>query len=433
MYLLEETVTEIKEIRKKIIEGSITKYSVRFLRSINEEHDDLWKKVSREYANQVENEEKARKHQKSRQTFFLFSVNILKMIEILKIYTDTYSEKIEKIMNITNELRAIKDQDIELKKSSGKKSSARDAAVNELTARMSSKIKINFNGNPATFKTWREQIYLDNFLDTFQNHSLSKYSTVGMGRRIFVKIVSLLPRDKSSYYKIMKLLEFLCFNSYQYFKIILSLFWDVASNLTLSQSEIYEEFHDLLQDLFEFKFEQKYVKETFKRYQENEIRLVVISRIDQDILDNLAVSDNPSTLRDIYNLLKCLNNITKINDQRKLKNSDQNNLLRFETPFIVLDVQLHHQFERISNNIYRGNCNDKRFLIVFNQSSDASYIHRSLVNGEIKNVYVHLTFRDQKIANFIAFVTDDSKMDNSLVIGGFSVGNILNNMFALRH
>ena len=156
MHLSKKTLAEIKKLRNNIIEGSITNYCVEYLKSINIAHDNLWEKVSEEYANQYQIdynifEEKQQNHAR---IFHTFTDNIFEMIAILE-NSDTNEDKINKMINVVNDLRAVMAQDIKPKEYFDEDSSwitARNSALNELLIfkHFQPKIRI-FNGNPALF------------------------------------------------------------------------------------------------------------------------------------------------------------------------------------------------------------------------------------------------------------------------------------------
>ena len=102
--------------------------------------------------------------------------------------------------------------------------------------------------------------------------------------------------------------------------------------------------------------------------------------------------------------------------------------LRFKSPFAILNLIV---YEKLSNSVYRGmnpRNHDVNFMIMFNRKSEISYIHRSLVDVEnCENVFVYLNLRDSYVTSFIAFVTDDITLEQSLVIGDPSIEILLNN------
>ena len=150
----------------------------------------------------------------------------------------------------------------------------------------------------------------------------------------------------------------------------------------------------MLNDLFEIFQTKKHLEDVFEDSKLEQIRAMIISKIEEDLRE--TVEENFLTLRSVHNFLKCLVSLNEVNE-RRIENAEldgleflPSNLARLKAPFIVLEMSIHHQCGHLLNPVYQGTYGGKEFLIVFNRKLDVSYIHRSLVDEDVENVFIYL-------------------------------------------
>ena len=424
MYLSEKTLAEIKNIQTRIIEGSITYYSVDFLQSISKEHDDLWARVCKEYVKQKHNEDIAEESQNQRIKFEAFTENIRKMIGILK-SSENYKDKIDQIFEIVNKLCAVMSQDIKREEYSGEKSSliaAYNVALNELIFSEKYPLQgIKFNGISTMFDSWHKEIlsiFEQNLeLNDLQKYSLVLSSSIGLGRRIFVYVsVSILKNTPIT--TILERMKEAIHNPARYYAHI----WSLFQQITGSEIEVHKQFHGLLIDFLNT-FPHPESSPFFKHHETTELLMVVITKIKKNVC--LDSEKYPLTFQNVYNSLDCLVNLSET--RRKIQNPDSIENVLPEAP-LYLQINI---LEQLSSSLYKGFFFFIYSLIMFKQNIELSYIGRSLVVQDVDEVIIYLYYRGRFIASFLAFVTDDPMMACSLVIGSSSIEIVFNNLFRI--
>ena len=440
MYLSDETLREIQELQKTIIEGSITHYSVDFLELVNDELEELSKRVLEEYKSHGDSEEcqKAQRFQESR--ILIFKTHMNEMIEILE-SDDNNEEKVNKTIDIVNKLRKVIAGDMEPQEDSDFDSSlmaSRNFVLNEYLFCVDFSPRTSkFSGIPDLFDSWYLEILeLKNDelrLNNLQFYSLARSATSGLGRKIFVYLSTfLMIKDVQA---LLDKMKDIIHDSKRYYQLILKFFKNIGttSEIPLPQSEIYKKFHDLLRDIVRI-LPDLQSSGVIDEEKKKKLRSIVLSNIEDNLRAN--VEENFSHILNIYNFLKCIINVPEIVYRRKrIFNPDgsENVLdrdlnepmenLRFEAPFVIFDVMMH---EKLSNSVYRASPLNQRnvnFMVIFNQKAKVSYIHRSLVQEGVNNVIVYL-FVNMRLCCFIAFVTDDYMMDKSLMISCSAMENM---------
>ena len=438
----QEILAEIKELRTRYIEDSIIYYDVEVLRAISQRFDDLLTRIVRIYYRNVENIQIRKAKAEETKRFESFKEDITRMIEILQRGIGC-GEKTSKIMEISTRLRLLLCQVSSnfLELSDSLMAASNLAYIESLIFKKFSLKIQKFNGNPEIFDSWNEQIratFDENpELNDLQKYSLAKYSTTGMGRTIFHEFSQELIRNRPIIAILDDMKQFFS-NQDNYPSLILGFFQKVAANPVLSQEKIYKKFYLLLEDLYEAFVSKRHLEYSFRKSNFNEIRRIIISKIEEDFRE--TVEQNFSELRDVHNFLKSLINLKEVNVQRAenvKRNPDQilpvNSPISFKAPFIVLNIHIDYQYCHLSNSIYQGTCNYEKFVVVFNQKLDVSYIHRSLVNQDVENVFIDLIHRGNYIGYLIAFVTNDLLHGKSLVIGGSSIENIISNILGIQN
>ena len=433
-----ELLAEAAALQRKIIEGSITQFSIEFLQSVNEEHNILLGKFLEEYNNQDHDEEFQTAKLNVEKIFEEFTEGIKKMIGVLE-KNCRCEEKINGILAIASCLRI--SLVVGTRTSNYEPSqhflSSFCFALNELFIyeKLASKIQ-RFNGNPEYFDLWVEEIrsaFIENSYNSLQHYAIVKYSAIGMGRTLFVDYASNCPLQNSQVHSVLDGLSEIYLNSEGYFMHLEAFFDELATDEYWTQEESYRNLYLFLQDLFEIFFFKDSFRQRFEEFQDGDIRSKIILKIEENVRE--FIGGHPLTLLQICHLYQCLHYMNELNDKLRmdapLYQGHENVVVSFEAPFVFLEVSLDYQFGHLSNQLYHGTSGNKRFVIDFDHTTAISYIHSSLVDEEVKNVIVRLTSREDLIAHFFAYVTDDPSRDNSLIVGSNSIEIILNNRFSI--